>query len=243
MMCAMQTLEYPYRNFYEMLRSGAQSEGKRTAVFVDRMKISYRGMLARVDAFARFLELRGIGRGDRVALIAPNGPEFIVTLFAATKLGAVVVPVNTLLKAAEYAYILNDAEVKLLVTSEQYVSAVGRLLETIGTLGTVVWVDRAPVADADNVVFGEVSALHPDPDEPVPAVGLDDPAVVFYTSGTTGTPKGAVMSYRNLFSNMVPLRHVEAGPFHHLPADVPLLYPDGDDAAALFHEIVRGRRA
>jgi len=198
----MKTLHYPYPNFYAMLCSAAWDHGSKTAIFVDREKISYRRLLQDVDAFARFLEFRGIGRGDRVALITPNCPEFIVTVFAATKLGAAVVPVNNMLKAAEYEYILNDSEAKLLVTSEQLSKEVDGLLGAVSALQTVVWTDSAPRPDADNVVFDEIGNLHPSPDEAIAEVGPDEPAVIFYTSGTTGQPKGAVMSYRNLFSNM-----------------------------------------
>lgn len=198
----MNSISYPYRNFYAMLRDGARTHARKTAVFVDREKIGYAALLAKADAFARFMELRGIGRGDRVALIAPNGPEFIVAVFAAAKLGAVTVPVNHMLKAAEFVFILDDAAVKLLVTSEAFAGEVEGLYEKVATLETVVWVDRAPSADAHNIVFGEVGDLHPDAQEKAADVGPDDPAVIFYTSGTTGNPKGALMSYRNLFSNM-----------------------------------------
>ena len=199
----METLHYPYQNFYAMLRERVRSHGRKTLMFVDDEKITYARFLEKVDAFARFLEIGGFGRGDRVALIAPNSPEFIVTVFAATKVGMVVVPVNHMLKASEFEYILGDAGVSLLVTSEAFAAEVGELKSRVPGLRKTVWIDRAPQIDEDNIVFDEVCDVHAHEEEGIADMKLDDLAVIFYTSGTTGNPKGAMMSYRNLFSNMI----------------------------------------
>ena len=199
----MKKLQYPYQNFYAMLREDVRTHGRKTALFVDDRKITYAQLLAKVDAFARFLEISGYGRGDRVALIAPNTPEFIVTVFAATKIGMVVVPVNNMLKAAEFEYILNDARIALLVTSADFKKEVQGLRECVPSLRKTVWIDTAPQVDEYNIVFDEVCDVHAHEEERIIDMKLDDLAVIFYTSGTTGNPKGAMMSYRNLFSNMV----------------------------------------
>ena len=199
----METLHYPYRNFYEMLCTDVERYGRKTVIFIDDERISYRRFKEKVDAFARFLEIAGVRRGEKVALIAPNSVEFIATVFAATKIGAVVVPVNHMFKAAEFEYILSDAGAKVLVTSAAFAKEVSGLREAVASLETVVWIDDAPAIDRHNVMFTEVCEMHPDVKERVEPMDLDDAAVIFYTSGTTGNPKGALMSYRNLFSNMV----------------------------------------
>ena len=199
----MQTLHYPYQNFYQMLETNVRSVGDKTLIFIDENKINYRQFLKKVDAFARFLEIAGIQKADRVALIAPNSEEFIISVFAATKIGAVIVPVNNMLKAKELEYILNDAEVKMLVTSSQFLKEVKGLLDEVPTLKKVVWIDDAPLLNSSNVMFDEVLSIEPHIEEQVISMKLDDLAIIFYTSGTTGKPKGAMMSYRNLFSNMI----------------------------------------
>ncbi|OQX59072.1 MAG: long-chain fatty acid--CoA ligase [Helicobacteraceae bacterium 4484_230] len=196
-------LDYPYQNFYQILEANAASIGDKTAIFIDDEKITYAQFLKKVDAFARFLEISGIQRKDRVALIAPNSEEFVITVFAATKIGAIVIPVNNMLKLNEFEYILNDAEAKLLVTSNQFAKEVVELEKKVDTLKRVVWIDDAPFLDEKNVMFDEVLTIRPHIEEPVTMMQLDDEAVIFYTSGTTGKPKGALMSYRNLFSNMI----------------------------------------
>ena len=195
-------LDYPYQNFYDMLTAAVTASPNKTVLFIEERKVSYKAFLNKVDAFARFLEIAGIGVADRVALIAPNSEEFVISVYAATKIGAVVVPVNNMLKANEYEYILNDSEAKLLISSQQYYKEVKGLLETT-SVEKVVWVDEAPVIDSDNIVFDEILETHRHGEESRGLSKLDDLAIIFYTSGTTGSPKGAMMSYRNLFHNMI----------------------------------------
>ena len=195
-------LSYPYQNFYDMLDAAAKSTPKKTVIFIDDRKVSYKEFLHKVDAFARFLEIAGVGVADRVALIAPNSEEFVISVYAATKIGAVVVPVNNMLKANEYEYILNDCEAELLITSQQYLKEVQALPETT-KVKKVVWIDEAPQIDGNNIVFDEVLETHRHGEESRGLSKLDDMAIIFYTSGTTGSPKGAMMSYRNIFHNMI----------------------------------------
>ena len=185
-----------------MIEANAASHPDRTVIFIDDQKVTNLQFLKKVDAFARFLEIAGIKPGDRVALITPNCEEFLITVFAVTKLGAVIVPLNNMLKDVEYEYILNDCGAKLLVTSNKFIKAVGKLQETTPVERTV-WVDQAPVLNDHNIMFDEVLDTHPHAEEEYIKPTLDDLAVFIYTSGTTGHPKGAMLSYRNIFSNLV----------------------------------------
>jgi len=196
------SLNYPYQNFYDMLEAAASSSPNKTVIFIDDRKVSYKAFLQKVDAFARFLEIAGIDVGDRVALIAPNSEEFVISVYAATKIGAVVVPVNNMLKANEYEYILNDSEAKLLISSQQFIKEVAGLQETT-KIEKIIWVDEAPQIDSSNIVFDEILETHRHGEERKGLSKLDDLAIIFYTSGTTGNTKGAMMSYRNLFHNMI----------------------------------------
>ncbi len=195
-------LDYPYQNFYDMLAAAASVSPKKTVIFIDDRKVSYKEFLHKVDAFARFLEIAGVGVGDKVALIAPNSEEFVISVYAVTKIGAVVVPVNNMLKANEYMFILNDCDAKLLITSQQFLKEVVDLPVTT-KVQKVIWIDEAPKIDTNNIVFDEILETHRHGEESKGLSKLDDMAIIFYTSGTTGHPKGAMMSYRNIFSNMI----------------------------------------
>ena len=193
---------YPYENFYEMIEANAASHPNKAVIFIDDRRTTHAQFLKKVDAFARFLEDAGIVKGDRVALIAPNCEEFVITLFAASKLGAVPVPVNNMLKSAEFAYILNDCKAKLLVTAKKFIHEVSGL-RVKTAVNKTVWIDEAPKFSENDLLFESVTHL-PDPHKvhKYAPVALDDLAVIFYTSGTTGHPKGAMLSYRNIFSNL-----------------------------------------
>ena len=195
-------LEYTYNNFYEMIEANAASHPDKTMLFIDDRKTTNREFLRKVDAFARFLEIAGVQKKERVALIAPNCEEFIIALFAITKIGAVAVPVNNMLKAAEYEYILNDCEASMLITSGKFAREV-KALPLVTKVKRTVWIDGEVELDDQNIMFDEVLDTHPHKEEKFYLPLLDDLAVVIYTSGTTGNPKGAMLSYRNIFSNMI----------------------------------------
>ena len=192
-------LQYPYKNFYEMALANAASFPNKTVVFIDNQKVTNKELLEKIDSFARFLELCGLEENEKTALVLPNSLEFLVAVFAIGKLGGVVVPVNNMLKRDEISYILNDCEAKIVITSIEY----AKEIKDIG-LGTkvqmTIWIDEVPSLDANNLLYAEqlqsISHLHV-------SKNLDDLAVIFYTSGTTGHPKGAMLSYKNIFSNLI----------------------------------------
>jgi len=191
-------MHYRFNNFYDLILNRGRKEGRKVALYVGDEKIRYRELLRRVDLFAGFLQSKGIGEGDRVALFLRNSPEFIITLFALSKLGAISVPVNTFLKSDELRYILEDSHAKLLVASAIYEKVVQQ--SEAGTLcGQIVWEGGLRVTSESNVGFEEALAKNLEA-KPVMRK-LDDTAIIIYTSGTTGKPKGAMLSYKNIFSN------------------------------------------
>ncbi len=102
---------------YDLIRRGAETHPERAALYFHGDSISYGDLDARVNALARGLAQRGIGPSDRVAVLLPNCPEFVITYYAAAAVGAVCVPANPQLKPPELAYIWGDAGAKLVVTA------------------------------------------------------------------------------------------------------------------------------
>jgi len=184
----------------------------RTALISGDDRLSYDELADRVDRLANALDARGIRSGDRVAYLGENHPAFLETLFACGVLGAIFVPLNTRLAAPEIAFALTDSGSRILVHAVSLTALAER-----GSHGTQV-VLRIRVADAATPADGAAPAAEPGAaDLPVedfdtviagaPAthrdenVTLDDPALILYTSGTTGQPKGALLTHGNMTWN------------------------------------------
>ena len=154
-------------------------------------RVTYRQLADGTDRVSSLLWHRGIRKGDRVAFLGENSPEFLQVLFGATQLGAVFVPINTRLAPPETAHVLQDSGARLLIHDPVFAEQVS------GVIGGIAHV--IPTGEGDDAAPGLSHLLrntgggHTDVE-----VTLDDPAVILYTSGTTGRAKGAVLSHQNL---------------------------------------------
>jgi fatty-acyl-CoA synthase len=166
--------------------------------------VGYAELAARVDRLANALADRGVGTGDRVAYLGWNDIATFEVLFAANRLGAIFVPFNTRLSAPEIAYLLDDARPAVLVFGPESAGVVDTVRPTSHGVRTVV-----PLAGTgDGTYAALVDAAEPGrrPTE----VTLEHPSVILYTSGTTGRPKGAVLTHGNLtFNVMNQLAHAD----------------------------------
>ena len=162
---------------------------------------TWRELDDRIHRLASALARRGVGRGDRVMLLALNCTEFVETVLATGLLGALAVPVNVRLTPAEIAYLVGDCSPTLVVTDALLAPLVGAVRAEGADPGRHV-VIGVEDAGRDTVPEGAEAyeALLAEPGEPaeLPDVREDDPALIMYTSGTTGRPKGAVLTYGNL---------------------------------------------
>ncbi|MDR2342488.1 MAG: fatty acid--CoA ligase [Campylobacteraceae bacterium] len=195
-------LDYSYKNFYEMISHNAKEHPKQTVIFCDEQKTSNLALKQKVDKLASFLRKLGIKKNDTVGLIIGNGEEFIVSFLAVTKIGAISVPVNTFLKHEEFEHILNDCDAKLLFSSVSYEKETKRLLVST-KIEAIIWTDAYGYLDGKNIDYHSIINAKDEPRDEKIDVEIDDLACIIYTSGTTGKPKGAMLSYRNMLSNMV----------------------------------------
>jgi long-chain acyl-CoA synthetase len=194
----------------------ADVHAQRPAVRLDDTVLTYRELHLRASAVAAWLRDQGVAPGDRVGLVLPNVTEFPVHFYGILLAGGVVVPMNPLLKGREIAYYLGDSGARFLFVSET----------------------AAPVARAGAEATGaQVIVAHPDGSH-LPAVdaaiepvtrGGDDTAVILYTSGTTGKPKGAELTHDNLDSNAAVTREtlIEIGPDDVVMGCLPLFHVFG----------------
>ncbi|NOR54750.1 MAG: long-chain-fatty-acid--CoA ligase [Sulfurovum sp.] len=191
-------MSYPYNNFYELIAAQAKKRKNKVALFVDDEKISYAQILEKSDKLAAFLADRGVKEGDKVALFLRNSPEFIYSVFAISKLGAIVVPVNTFLKEDELSYILEDASASVLIASTIHDKVVNSSVAS-QVCRFIVWEGEGASKGGQHHDFNEVDEESASVQSR--ATTLEDTAVLIYTSGTTGKPKGAMLSNKNVLSN------------------------------------------
>ena len=181
----------------DILRRHAAVRGGKTAYVVGDARVTYGAFHARSNQLARALARLGVRRGDRVAVLAANRGEYPIIYFAAIKLGAIVVPINTRFTAAEIAYVVGHAEAETFFVDGELAAPVDEL-RAAGGLPTVrryIGLDAAAVSDQ---ALDELADAEIIDDIDVP-IDEQDPHVLLYTSGTTGSPKGALLSQRSYY--------------------------------------------
>jgi fatty-acyl-CoA synthase len=195
------------RSVAEVLAQRAAAGPQRTAVVLGERRLTYGQLEGRAASLAAALHELGIEEGDRIALNLPNWPEFIVSIFAAAKLGATVVPLNPRYTTHELQYMLRHSESAVVVTAESwggvdYLARFETFLTSLPDLQYVVSVGEEDLWYDDRVYqFSELLSSGEGREFPAPEVDPDEQLfAILYTSGTMGKPKGVSLTHTNLLS-------------------------------------------
>jgi long-chain acyl-CoA synthetase len=186
---------YKIMNLAILMEEAALKFAEYPALISNDQRICYRQLNNYTNAIAHLLKQLGLVKGDKVALMLPNIPEFVYSYFAAVKIGAVAVPLNAASTAYELSYLLENSDAKVLITTETARKRFEEIQDKLSSCREIITVDSAD----HNSLF--VNALADGPfSSPEISIRPEDPAVIIYTSGLTGKPLGAVLTHHNLYS-------------------------------------------
>jgi acyl-coenzyme A synthetase/AMP-(fatty) acid ligase len=182
----------------DLIEYHAENTPEKTAIIFEDQSISYGDFYDDINTAAHMLLEFGIKHGDRVGYMFPNRPEILFLYFACFKIGAIAVPVNTRYQKQEIEYALDHSECRLLITDKIFTDITKEMVKKVSSL------ERILIRDYD---LGEhPQALHHQmanvtKDQKHPSVNPEDPAVIFYTSGSTSRPKGVTHTHFSLLGN------------------------------------------
>jgi long-chain acyl-CoA synthetase len=204
-------LNYPRRSLIDILRMAAADVPDKPATAFLGAQLTYAEIKDRSDRLATALARDGIRKGDRVGIMLPNCPQYVIVAFGILRLGAIVVNVNPLYTAREVAVVAKDSGMRAIVVLDLLAPAalsvrdqtsIERVVITSAAEYSVAATECPSISGTER--FCDVLASVSTPD--LPSVTIDpenDVAVLQYTGGTTGTPKGAMLTHYNIFSNVV----------------------------------------
>ena len=168
-----------------MRKRRLKSPDKTALIYGDGSVMSYRQLADQADGVASLLSARGVAKGDCVAFMGENSPEFLAALFGCAQVGAVFVPVNTRLAAPEILHVLADSRARAVIHDREYAERLAPLISAVGIANVI---ETSDLGEAGSRTHRYVEA----------DAAPEDPAAVIYTSGTTGRAKGAVLTHQNL---------------------------------------------
>jgi long-chain acyl-CoA synthetase len=188
-------------------------------------EVSYGVLHEAICRLAHGLQKSGIVKGDRVALMLPNIPQFVIAYFAILRLGAVVVPVNMMLKGREVASLLEDCEARAAIAWGGLWDDLEPFVDHIRSLKCIILLGEGLPSNVLNLTRLIARST---PLTEIIEIDDDDPAIVQYSSGSTGRPKGAELTHGNILSNLKACREILAVTQEDIfLASVPLYHPMG----------------
>lgn len=228
-------------NIWELLAKNGQKQPNREALVFANHRLTYKEVIEKAEHFATELYKYGLRKGDQVALIMPNWPEFVITFFAVARLGAVLVPLNVRYRETEIEYMLRNSEAKFLVTCASFggfdfVGLLDKIRPGLEKLEHVIVVGQAagaPGIIAWETLMGEAREGKTGTLPPIEIDPKEDLFLLLYTSGTTGQPKGAMLTHFNIaWNSTIMAEALECNSEDVVLAAVPLFHVFGTTGCA-----------
>ncbi len=181
----------------DIIKQNARKFPRRTAVICGETRLTYEELNSQANCLAGALLDMGMKTGDRLAVLADTCPEYVVTYFACAKSAIAIVPVNTTLDSGGVSSIIKGSGASTIIFGEEYADTVNSISAEMSTLKQYIAIGGVPGVPSFQEAINGHSA-----DAPEVIVDEDDIAWLCYTSGTTGVPKGVILSHKNIISNV-----------------------------------------
>lgn len=182
-----------------ILKKALSLYSEKEAVVCSDKRFTYGQLADRIHSLSHFLTAMGVHKGDRVAILHQNSHQFIETYFAVAHMGAILVPLNIRLSPREQFFILEDSGAAHLITSRRFVPQVTALKEMGAGLRQIIWTGPGETLTTyASVDYEEIMKGGPVTPPDIPSISDEDIAHLYYTSGTTGRPKGVILSHKNV---------------------------------------------
>ncbi|NIT14772.1 MAG: AMP-binding protein, partial [Candidatus Dadabacteria bacterium] len=192
---------YGYKTIAEMIQASADKYRDKTAYEIPRngrvVRYSFGGVIKLAQKLGRHLNDKGISRGERVAIIGENCPEWGISFFALSLIGAVAVPLDARGSSDSHILAITHSEAKAVITSNNFYKNINSILSETPSVSTVINMEE----------FNDINAKYSRGVTPV-SVDPDDLMEILFTSGTTGDPKGVMLTHKNLMSNVEDIHKV-----------------------------------
>jgi len=179
----------------------------KTAIIFKEGTVSFSELHDNVLKLANVLKDKGVSKGDKVAIFLPNGLEYAYSYLACFCLGAVCVPLDFMLKGSELISCLDHAEVKLMIAKENKDVRLSEITPSVSALEALILCSDVPETRNDKALYYSDLMTNASSDLDVTEVNDNDPALIMYTSGTTGRPKGILLNFKHLEGSPAAMEH------------------------------------
>ncbi|MDQ3548588.1 MAG: AMP-binding protein, partial [Chloroflexota bacterium] len=208
----------------EFMRRSRRLYGDREAIVDGDLRLTYREFFARCDRWSSVLQGLGVGKGDRVAYIAPNTHAQLESFYAVPQIGAVIVPINYRLTAEDFAYIINHSGARIVCAHTDCLDNVEKVRDQLPGVEHFVALEDTRDGWLDyETLLGDASG-----EFTLPEIAESDLLALNYTSGTTSRPKGVMITHRNAYMNIIgTLIHIHMTPAERYLWTLPMFHANG----------------
>lgn len=192
-------MHYPSIPFFRLLDRSASGNLEKPAVIYNEYAVSYRELVSMIYSLTNGLRTMGIAKGDKVGIMLPNSLEYILSVQAISRCGAVSSPINVSNKPSEVIYQLKTIGAKMFIVGNRFAKHLEEIKREVPSLEAIVVAEKQSDVPSLHGIIRQNPAVEP----PEVEIGVDDPAMIPFSSGTTGLPKGVVLTHGNLVANYI----------------------------------------